>query len=481
MLFLNGTRETFEKDGVANSHSTTQGMDINSSDEHHSSVDSTLSQTEINEATLSDRTEPSMFPHATSLDLIPSSGQQEEGARPRDRQRQHSLPGRSTTAPLPPQQSETLAGDLKANYSQSGSIHEDDHGPQHAQMQLPVARPLPFPLPQQDGLADNFIMKHSCDITILEDLHMGTQMQHIQAVPPPSVLQEQVIDPEVADGLEVNFLARHSQDESIFEDLYKDDDTQVLPPLAAPQPWPSQQHFNNPEISGETLHSGLCGNRDISTQGMTAVQAERDAGSMGNALNVDSTQVAIAEEQTAKETCQHYKRKCFSWFSCCEQFMPCHRCHNSRGCCKAEASNATHLKCSKCGFVQEIGNGATCQNCTLKMAAYFCSICKHLSNVDNEPYHCEKCGVCRSYRTKAFHCDICGLCMNRRFQDKHKCRPSSAHDKCCICLEDMGLFGCHVLSCSHKMHRKCYVEMRVKSDLDTCPICRQAISHSQRE
>ena len=338
-------------------------MDNESSD---SSIDSTLSKTEINEGTLSDKTKRSMFARAISLESLPSSGQQEEdenngvqcqenynsaegwerlGARPRDSQRQYSLPGPSTSAILPPQQSGMLACDPTAKYSQNGTIHEDDHGPQHTQMQLPLARPLPFPLPLQDGLADNFIAKHSCDETIL---HRDTQMQHTQALP-------QVIGPEVNEGLEINFLAKHSQDESIFEDLYKDDDTQVLPPLAAPQPWPSQQHFNNPEISGETLHSGLCGNRGISTQGMTAVQAERDAGSMGNALNVDSTQVAIAEEQPAVETCGHYKRKCCAWFPCCEQFWPCHRCHNlSRECGEAEAWNATHLKCSKCDFVQEV-------------------------------------------------------------------------------------------------------------------------------
>lgn len=111
------------------------------------------------------------------------------------------------------------------------------------------------------------------------------------------------------------------------------------------------------------------------------------------------------------------------------------------------------------------------------MAVYFCCICKHLSNVDNDPYHCEKCGVCRSYRTKSFHCDICGLCMNVLFKDNHKCRPSSAHDECCICLEDT-FSGCHVLPCSHKMHNKCFFKMRVLSNLDTCPICRQSISRT---
>ena len=355
---------------------TTQGMDSDSSDEHHRGTASTSFQNEINEVALSDETESDMFAHPISVDSLPSCGQEEEdknngfqcqesyssaegsehlGARPRDNQRQYSLPGLSTSALLPSQQSDKLECDLKAKYSQSGTILEDDHGPEPTQMQPPLARPdLPSLLPLQDGLADNFIVTHSCNETILEDFHRGTQMQHTQGLPSPSLPQEQVIGHELSDGLEVNIPAKHSQDESILEDLYKDDDTQVQPPLAAPQPWPSQQHLNTPAISGETLNAGLCGNGNFSAQGVTALQGERDAGVVGNALNVDSTQDAAAGEQPVAKTCGHYNRDCCAWFPCCEQFWPCHRCHNSTGCCEAEASNATHLKCSKCHSVQEV-------------------------------------------------------------------------------------------------------------------------------
>ena len=40
-------------------------------------------------------------------------------------------------------------------------------------------------------------------------------------------------------------------------------------------------------------------------------------------------------------------------------------------------------------------NSGVCGKCGAKMAAYFCCICKHFTNVDKNPYHCEKCGICR--------------------------------------------------------------------------------------
>lgn len=36
-----------------------------------------------------------------------------------------------------------------------------------------------------------------------------------------------------------------------------------------------------------------------------------------------------------------------------------------------------------------------CSRCKIKFAEYFCSICKHLTGTDDNPYHCDKCGICR--------------------------------------------------------------------------------------
>ena len=57
-------------------------------------------------------------------------------------------------------------------------------------------------------------------------------------------------------------------------------------------------------------------------------------------------------------------------------------------------------------------------------------------------FHLLKCFVVvclffllRIHRDKSFHCDVCNVCLDKRLQGKHKCRPDSGHDECCICLE----------------------------------------------
>ena len=37
----------------------------------------------------------------------------------------------------------------------------------------------------------------------------------------------------------------------------------------------------------------------------------------------------------------------------------------------------------------------TCARCKTKFSAYFCSMCKHFTGTDKNPYHCTKCGICR--------------------------------------------------------------------------------------
>ena len=37
----------------------------------------------------------------------------------------------------------------------------------------------------------------------------------------------------------------------------------------------------------------------------------------------------------------------------------------------------------------------TCARCKTKFSAYFCSMCKHFTGTDKNPYHCLKCGICR--------------------------------------------------------------------------------------
>ncbi|XP_022791387.1 uncharacterized protein LOC111330734 [Stylophora pistillata] len=175
--------------------------------------------------------------------------------------------------------------------------------------------------------------------------------------------------------------------------------------------------------------------------------------------------------------CEHYQRHCRVRFPCCTNFYSCHRCHNNSKECdneEAKASHATHLKCSYCHHEQEIGeDSAKCRSCGAKMSAYFCGICKHFTSIDKNPYHCDKCGICRIHKDKSFHCDVCNVCLDKRLQGKHKCRPDSGHDECCICLED-AFSGCQILPCSHKVHRECAIAM-IQNGIRTCPVCRHPL------
>lgn len=184
-----------------------------------------------------------------------------------------------------------------------------------------------------------------------------------------------------------------------------------------------------------------------------------------------------ATESNVSTLCRHYQRLCDLLFPCCGDYYPCHRCHNdSDKCSNAEsrALNATHLKCHKCNTEQEINEGSKfCSNCATQFSEYFCAKCKHFTSADRDPFHCDKCGICRVLKGRSFHCDVCNVCLDKRLEGKHKCRPDSGHDECCICLED-AFSGCQVLPCSHKVHKDCAIAM-VQNGVRACPVCRHPI------
>ena len=130
--------------------------------------------------------------------------------------------------------------------------------------------------------------------------------------------------------------------------------------------------------------------------------------------------------------CEHYKRLCRVKFPCCGKFFPCHRCHNNSGCPNdnSKAREACYVECSVCSHQQEVfshiiyskshkcgkrqvtfrlhaisfnafflfkinQDAQTCARCKTKFSAYFCSMCKHFTGTDKNPYHCLKCGICR--------------------------------------------------------------------------------------
>ncbi len=175
--------------------------------------------------------------------------------------------------------------------------------------------------------------------------------------------------------------------------------------------------------------------------------------------------------------CKHYQRNCWVKFECCNVFYPCHRCHNDKKECsnlEAKASDATHYNCNFCDHEAVIDkNSQHCSHCEARMSVYFCALCKHFTSDDKKPYHCEKCGICRTYRDELYHCDVCNVCLDKKLEGKHKCRPDSRHEPCCICLEDT-FSGCHILPCSHKIHEDCAKEM-LKNGIRTCPMCRHPL------
>ena len=50
-------------------------------------------------------------------------------------------------------------------------------------------------------------------------------------------------------------------------------------------------------------------------------------------------------------------------------------------------------------FLFKINQDAqTCARCKTKFSAYFCSMCKHFTGTDKNPFHCTKCGICRQVK-----------------------------------------------------------------------------------
>ncbi|XP_022791409.1 zinc finger CCCH domain-containing protein 13-like [Stylophora pistillata] len=208
---------------------------------------------------------------------------------------------------------------------------------------------------------------------------------------------------------------------------------------------------------------------------------ERELGWRREGETRETEEIIVEGNQPIQETplwqCEHYQRRCSVKFPCCGAFYPCHRCHNLSGTCPADdkkAHHATHVKCGNCGREEEINEGSqTCRRCGVKLSEYFCPKCKHFTGVDKNPFHCAKCEICRIYKDRSFHCDVCNVCLNKGLEGKHKCRPNSGHDECCICLKD-AFSRCQILPCSHKVHRECAIAM-IQNGVRNCPICRHPL------
>ena len=214
----------------------------------------------------------------------------------------------------------------------------------------------------------------------------------------------------------------------------------------------------------------------LANQGVSGIiGVERMAGisssGTGAAVNVDGS-------------CEHYQRGCNVGFEGSEAFSRCHRCANegnkkAGAPTKLKAKDATKIQCRGCKHVHTLsGNGRPkqyCPHCKRKWCDYFCRKCNQYTNEESNPYHCEKCGICRVDRDRSFHCDTCGVCLDNKLQNNHRCREGSAHDECCICLED-AFTGCQLLPCSHKVHKEC-AKLMIRNGITRCPVCKESFAH----
>ena len=102
--------------------------------------------------------------------------------------------------------------------------------------------------------------------------------------------------------------------------------------------------------------------RDMSPSSETALQQQSEQSSETVGESVRSP-----VQETPRPLCGHYHRRCLVKFPCCNNFYPCHRCHNESDECsesQSRAVNATHLRCSICYNEQEVR--------TSLLSVYYC-------------------------------------------------------------------------------------------------------------
>lgn len=233
---------------------------------------------------------------------------------------------------------------------------------------------------------------------------------------------------------------------------------------------------------GTNMSSGNEANGEVADSSTRAGELSREQPAPPPTQQEEAETPATDTDDAAKALCEHYVRRCYVRFPCCNEYYACHRCHNNADKCdktELKARNATHLRCAECQVEQEINEDSQhCSACSAKLAVYFCSKCKHFTHQEKMPYHCDKCGICRIHKDKSFHCDECNACLDKRLQETHNCQANSGHDVCGICLETI-FSGCQILPCSHMLHAHCLISL-IRNKHKNCPICRHPLPESHK-
>ena len=174
--------------------------------------------------------------------------------------------------------------------------------------------------------------------------------------------------------------------------------------------------------------------------------------------------------------CAHYRRRCEILAPCCNEWFPCHVCHDEafkkpmstqeaaaaaaaaaatrgplvvpRGCCPEEMSRPANdggrarrylvqrVRCIDCRLEQPCG--PSCIGCGIEFAQYFCAECKiYASPGAKGIFHCDKCNICRlGHPSQFWHCDTCCACFTwgaKLLPPGHKCIANSLEQNCPVC------------------------------------------------
>lgn len=174
--------------------------------------------------------------------------------------------------------------------------------------------------------------------------------------------------------------------------------------------------------------------------------------------------------------CEHYPyKKCDNfYFSCCNIFTNCIRCHNEID--NSHKPILKNIRCKICKLLQNPSNNCINIDCNTIFSTNYCNSCYIWTS--NPIVHCDKCGLCRiGEKNKLFHCDNCEACFNIETKNYHKCvNLSYRNQSCSYCLESTHDSQDNSLSinCGHLVHKKC-LDNAYKSNIYKCSICRKSM------
>jgi len=173
--------------------------------------------------------------------------------------------------------------------------------------------------------------------------------------------------------------------------------------------------------------------------------------------------------------CEHYPSKyCDNfYFSCCNIFTNCLRCHNDFD--NTHKPILQFIRCTKCKLLQNPSNKCINNNCLSSFSKYYCHFC-HIWT--HKPItHCSSCGICRiGHPNSLFHCDNCQICFDISSKNSHICVNSFRDQSCSFCLEPThnSQYSSLSINCGHFVHKIC-LDNAFKSNIFKCSICRKSI------